>query len=65
MHLRINGQMREIPDGLTLSRLVKHLGLEPPAAVQVNGELIPRARLGDTFVREGDSVELIPLPAGG
>ena len=45
MEVTVNGAAREVPEGLTVRGLVEHLGLnEGPVAVEVNREIVPRAR---------------------
>lgn len=66
--LRINGEPREIPDGLTVDRLLKHLDRDPGqpgVAVAVGDRVVRRAEWGDTPVRDGDRVEIITAAQGG
>lgn len=64
--VRINGEERELPEALDLRALVVHLGWRPEAvAVAVNGEVVPRARLGERTVSAGDRVEVIRAVGGG
>jgi sulfur carrier protein len=66
MHVTINGQAREVPDDLTVQGLVVHLGLvEGPVAVEINQEIVTRARHAEHRVRPGDEVEIVHFVGGG
>ena len=66
MQLTVNGVPREVPDGVTVSTLVAHLGLgDGPVAVEINGAVVPRARHGDHRVQPGDVVEIVHFVGGG
>lgn len=34
-------------------------------AVELNGEIVPKARYGDTVLADGDSVEVVSFVGGG
>jgi thiamine biosynthesis protein ThiS len=62
----VNGEPRELPDGLSLFQLLEHFGLDPRAVVvELNREIVRRAALERTPVRAGDSVELVHFVGGG
>jgi thiamine biosynthesis protein ThiS len=64
--LTVNGKERSVPEGLTLDRLVRELGLEKnPIAVELNRRVVPRDRHGDTRLAEGDRLEIVTLVGGG
>ncbi|MBX5483249.1 MAG: sulfur carrier protein ThiS [Myxococcaceae bacterium] len=66
MKLRINGETREVPDGLTVSGLLEHLALGGGrVAVEVNAEVIRRARHPEVRLRDGDEVEIVTFVGGG
>ena len=66
MKLTVNGEEKSVPDGLTLDRLVRELGLEKnPIAVELNRRVVPRDRHGDTRLAEGDRLEIVTLVGGG
>ncbi len=66
MTVTINGEVREVPDGLTVAALLRHLGLVPDrVAVERNLEILPRARWDDTAVEQGDRFEIIHFVGGG
>lgn len=66
MRLSINGESREVPDGLTVLALVQHLGLtDGPVAVEKNRAVVPRAEHAHTTLSDGDAVELVHFVGGG
>ena len=66
MRIEVNGEGREIPAGLTVSGLLKELGLgDKPVAVERNAEIVPRASHGETELHDGDCLELVQFVGGG
>ena len=66
MTVTVNGQPRSVADGLTLAQFVRELGLERnPIAVELNREVVPRDRHGDTRLTDGDRLEIVTLVGGG
>lgn len=66
MTITLNGQPRTIPDSATVAVLIHHLGLEKQAcAVEVNRDLVPKARHAERRLNEGDTVEIVTLVGGG
>jgi len=66
MELTVNGETKDVPDGLTVRGLVEHLGLtEGPVAVECNREIVPRAAHGTTKLSTGDVVEIVHFVGGG
>ncbi|HEY8041156.1 MAG TPA: sulfur carrier protein ThiS [Polyangiaceae bacterium] len=66
MQVTVNGAPREVPDGVTVRGLVEHLGLtEGPVAVEVNREIVPRARHAEHRVAPGDEIEVVHFVGGG
>jgi thiamine biosynthesis protein ThiS len=62
----INGETRRVPGPATLLQLLEHLGLDPrTVVVELNREIVRRARLGDTGISEGDAIELVHFVGGG
>lgn len=61
-----NGECRMVAQGTTVAALVAELGLEPKhVAVEVNLELVPRARHAECLLRDGDRLEIVTLVGGG
>lgn len=66
MEIRVNGEARTVPDGLTVRGLVEHLGLTAgPVAVERNRAVVPRAEHATTPVEAGDSFEIVHFVGGG
>jgi sulfur carrier protein len=66
MKIRVNGVEREVPGTTTVRDLVAGLGLPPgPMAVEVNRDVVPRARHAEHVLTEGDRVEVVTLVGGG
>ncbi len=61
-----NGQPCPLQPGTTVARLLEQLRLDPRrVAVEVNRELVPRARHAQHTLRPGDVVEIVTLVGGG
>lgn len=66
MLITINGEDRKIDEGLTITALLLELKIRPQGtAVEVDREIIPRARHGQRVLREGEQVEIIRMVGGG
>lgn len=66
MKIKINGNSFEIRENLTVAELVRERNLKPEAVViEVNMKIIDREAWEETFLRAGDSVELISFVGGG
>src|SRR3954465_10094097 len=64
--ITLNGERREVPEGLTVAGLLRHLGVKPEhVAVEVNRVLVTRARHSETPVVPGDELEVVTLVGGG
>jgi sulfur carrier protein len=64
--LTVNGEPKNVPEGLTLAQLVRELGLEKnPIAVELNRQVVPRDRHGETRLAPGDRLEIVTLVGGG
>jgi sulfur carrier protein len=66
MTVTINGERREIPDGLNVIALLEHLGMSNGRlAIERNLDILPRARWGETQVESNDSFEIVHFVGGG
>jgi thiamine biosynthesis protein ThiS len=66
MTLTVNGERRDLPEGLSLEALLRALELPGErVAVELNRELVPRARFSEAALREGDKVEIVHFVGGG
>ncbi|WP_242395080.1 sulfur carrier protein ThiS [Anaeromyxobacter oryzisoli] len=66
MQVRLNGELREIPDGMTVARLLAHLGVKAPrVAVEVNEAVVTKDRYEAHKIGPGDTVEIVAFVGGG
>lgn len=66
MQVWVNGETREVPEGITLSALLESLQVGGPGvAVEVNAEVVRRARHPEHQLRAGDRVEIVTFVGGG
>ena len=66
MTLQLNGEKRELKEGETLADLVRELSLEGrPIAVELNRDVVPKTKFGETRLAEGDQIEIVTLVGGG
>lgn len=66
MEIRLNGKVREVGDGITVSQLLDDLKLQVlRVAVQVNTDIIKRERYDEVTLQAGDAVEILTFMSGG
>jgi thiamine biosynthesis protein ThiS len=66
LSVRVNGEPRRVPAGLSIAELALELGLEPAkVAVERNLEIVPRSTLGEVKVEDGDEYEIVTFVGGG
>jgi thiamine biosynthesis protein ThiS len=66
IRVTVNGEGREIDEGLEVEDLLRHLGLDPArVAVERNREVLARGACGGIPVEEGDSFEIVQIVGGG
>jgi len=66
MRATVNGEPVELPDGLTVSTLLQHLGVRAErVAVERNGEVVKQARHGEHRLASGDVLEIVTFVGGG
>lgn len=66
MQISINGEQREVVDGLTVAGLLQELDIRPRlCAVERNRELVPRAQHADCILQPHDQLEIVTLVGGG
>jgi len=64
--VQLNGEPREVPEGLTLAALLEWLKLpRDRVAVERNLEIVSRARWDVTPIQAGDRLEVIHFVGGG
>jgi sulfur carrier protein len=66
MKIKINGELNQVPNGLSVAALLAHLGMNTGRiAVERNLDVLPRAQWATTAVSEGDAYEIVQLVGGG
>ena len=66
MKITINGELREIPDGLSVAALLQHLEMTAErVAIERNLDILPRAKWQATAVQPDDRFEIVHLVGGG
>ncbi len=64
--IHLNGEAREVPDGLSVVALLDWLKLPPDrVAIERNREIVPRDSWGQTPVKLGDRLEVVQFVGGG
>jgi sulfur carrier protein len=64
--VRVNGELRQVPDGSTVADLIESLGFgSRQVVVERNGEAVERARFAEVSLGPGDAVEVVRAVAGG
>ena len=66
MEIQVNGEKRQCGGSVTVGDLVEALGLHPGSVVvEKNLRIVPRERMAEEMVQDGDSLEIIRLVGGG
>ena len=66
MNVIVNGDEKNMAEGIALSDLISALGLKPERlAVEVNRKIVRRADWPSTTLSEGDKVEVVHFVGGG
>jgi thiamine biosynthesis protein ThiS len=66
MTLFINGEEKSFADSLSLTQLVELLGMKGDrVAVELNREIVPRAQWTETYLKDGDHLEIVHFVGGG
>jgi thiamine biosynthesis protein ThiS len=66
IRVRLNGEERHLPAGLTLAALLAQLGIDPrQVAVELDREVVPRADFAERSVRDGAEIEIVHFVGGG
>ncbi|MGB8888350.1 MAG: sulfur carrier protein ThiS [Candidatus Korobacteraceae bacterium] len=66
MNLLINGEEQSFAESLSLAQLVEQLGMKGDrVAVELNREIVPRSQWTETFLKDGDHLEIVHFVGGG
>lgn len=66
MTIVLNGETRDVPEGLTLAALLDWLKIAADrVAVERNLEIVPRSQWASACVENGDRLEVVHFVGGG
>jgi thiamine biosynthesis protein ThiS len=66
MQLRVNGEVRDAPQGASLARMLALLEIDPrKVAVERNRVIVPRSRFEACALADGDELEIVHFVGGG
>lgn len=65
MRIKVNGQEKNVNDGITVKLLMKHLAVKPPFAVELNRKVCPKRLHEQTTLNPGDVLEIVTVVGGG
>jgi len=66
MRATVNGEPMELPEDLTVSALLQHLGVRAErVAVERNGAVVKKARHAEELVQADDVLEIVTFVGGG
>ena len=66
MKIVLNGEQREVPEGLTVTGLLAHLAITAGrVAIERNLDILPRDKWESTTVAAGDRFEVVHFVGGG
>lgn len=66
MKVTVNGEVKEVAEGLTVRTLLDQLQMRADrVAIERNLEILPRAKWAETAVAANDRYEIVQLVGGG
>lgn len=66
MQIHLNGEPRDVPEGVTVTGLLELLAIKAPrVAVEVNAHVVTKVRHAETALKAGDQVEIVTFVGGG
>ena len=66
MWIQVNGEAQQVPDGVTVEELLEYLELpRTRVAVEVNLDIVPKAKHAEHVVPPGAAVEIVSFVGGG
>ncbi len=64
--VKINGEMRQISTGLSVTELIKNLSMtNEKLAIELNKEVVRKKNWDETLVNPNDVIEIIHFVGGG
>ncbi len=66
MKIRLNGEEKDIADGVSVAGLLEQLQIRPArVVVERNRDIVSREAYGATMLVEGDALEIVHFVGGG
>ena len=65
MHIKVNGQEKNVADGITVQILMEQIAVKPPFAVELNRKVCPKRLHDQTTLNPGDALEIVTIVGGG
>ncbi len=66
MTIIVNGEARQMADGITVRQLLDELQIPPTrVAVEVNLEIIPKSAYAERALQDADKIEIVHFVGGG
>ena len=66
MNVQLNGEQKEFRDGSTIGEILDALKIgRERVAVEVNLDIVPRARHAEHVINDGDRIEIVQFVGGG
>ena len=66
MKIRVNGNVRDVEDGMTVKGLLAALDIKLQGiAIDINREIVPKSKFEETFIKQDDVIEIVRMTGGG
>ncbi|MFN8008690.1 MAG: sulfur carrier protein ThiS [Terriglobia bacterium] len=66
MEITLNGEKRQLPEGMTVSALIKHFEFASERlAVELNLQILKREQWSTVILKTGDQIEIVQFVGGG
>lgn len=66
LSVTVNGTVRQLATPMTVAEFVEQMGLAGKRiAIERNGEIVPRSRLPEVRLTDGDRLEIVVAVGGG
>jgi sulfur carrier protein len=66
MKIRLNGEEKEIAEGLSIAQLLEELQIRSGrVVVELNRDIVSREAHGSTLLTGGDALEIVQFVGGG
>lgn len=66
MQIRLNGELKQVDENLTVLDLLQHLSIQPErVAVERNRLVVRRATYAETRLQPDDEIEILTFVGGG